>query len=77
MQFVSMGAFFAVIADPAIGGTYMTLLNAISNFGGTYPHFFALRAVDFFTVSECVGTSTTHRMYLSLLTTSDCCCVVK
>ena len=25
VQFVSMGAFFAAIADPAIGGTYMTV----------------------------------------------------
>eukprot|EP00158_Paraphelidium_tribonemae_P004001 Partr_v1_DN26518_c0_g1_i2_m3566 putative solute carrier family 33 (acetyl-CoA transporter), member 1 len=46
IQFVSMGAFFANIADPLIGGTYMTLLNTISNFGGTYPQFFIFKAVD-------------------------------
>ena len=46
IQFVSMGAFFANIADPAIGGTYMTLLNTISNFGGTYPQYFIFGAVE-------------------------------
>ncbi|KAG0006453.1 hypothetical protein BGZ65_007859 [Modicella reniformis] len=50
---VSMGAFMTVIADPIIGGTYMTLLNTLSNFGGTWPRFFVLEAVDYFTVSAC------------------------
>ncbi|KAF9914981.1 hypothetical protein BGZ65_000951, partial [Modicella reniformis] len=48
-----MGAFMTVIADPVIGGTYMTLLNTLSNFGGTWPRFFVLEAVDYFTVSSC------------------------
>ncbi|KAF9436723.1 hypothetical protein BGZ76_003165 [Entomortierella beljakovae] len=51
--FVSMGAFMTVIADPVIGGTYMTLLNTLSNFGGTWPRYFVLEAVDYFTVSSC------------------------
>ncbi|KAF9994730.1 hypothetical protein BGZ80_004476 [Entomortierella chlamydospora] len=53
VAFVSMGAFMTVIADPVIGGTYMTLLNTLSNFGGTWPRFFVLEAVDYFTVSNC------------------------
>ncbi|KAF9580100.1 hypothetical protein BGW38_003385 [Lunasporangiospora selenospora] len=53
VAFVSMGAFMSVIADPVIGGTYMTLLNTLSNFGGTWPRFFVLRAVDYFTISTC------------------------
>ncbi|KAI7822528.1 acetyl-coenzyme A transporter 1-domain-containing protein [Gamsiella multidivaricata] len=53
VAFVSMGAFMTVIADPVIGGTYMTLLNTLSNFGGTWPRFFVLEAVDYFTVSSC------------------------
>lgn len=53
VQFVSLGAFFAHISDPLIGGTYMTLLNTLSNFGGTYPQYFILRAVDFFTDATC------------------------
>jgi hypothetical protein len=53
VQFVSLGAFFAVIADPSIGGTYMTLLNTLSNFGGTWPQYFVLKAVDVFTIATC------------------------
>ncbi|KAG0352646.1 hypothetical protein BGZ54_002651 [Gamsiella multidivaricata] len=53
VAFVSMGAFMTVIADPVIGGTYMTLLNTLSNFGGTWPRFFVLKAVDYFTISTC------------------------
>ncbi|KAF8938671.1 acetyl-coenzyme A transporter 1-domain-containing protein [Dissophora ornata] len=53
VAFVSMGAFMTVIADPVIGGTYMTLLNTLSNFGGTWPRFFVLKAVDHFTISSC------------------------
>ncbi|RUS15696.1 acetyl-coenzyme A transporter 1-domain-containing protein, partial [Endogone sp. FLAS-F59071] len=53
VQFVSISAFMTTIADPLIGGTYMTLLNTFSNFGGTWPKFFVLEAVDFFTVATC------------------------
>ncbi|KAG9066039.1 hypothetical protein KI688_001258 [Linnemannia hyalina] len=53
VAFVSMGAFMTVIADPVIGGTYMTLLNTLSNFGGTWPRIFVLKAVDYYTVSMC------------------------
>ncbi|KAI9142650.1 MFS general substrate transporter [Paraphysoderma sedebokerense] len=53
VQFVSLGAFFSLIADPVIGGTYMTLLNTFSNFGGTWPRYFVLEAVDYFTVATC------------------------
>ncbi|KAF9430110.1 hypothetical protein BGZ94_008314 [Podila epigama] len=53
VAFVSMGAFMTVIADPVIGGTYMTLLNTLSNFGGTWPRYFVLEAVDYFTESSC------------------------
>lgn len=31
----------------------MTLLNTISNLGGTWPKYFVLEAVDHFTVSKC------------------------
>ena len=33
-MFVSTMAFFARISDPAMGGTYMTMLNTMSNLGG-------------------------------------------
>ena len=47
------GGFFAKIADPRIGGTYATLLNTVSNFGGTWPKFIVLAAVDWFTARKC------------------------
>jgi len=36
-MFVSHMAFFARIADPSVGGTYMTLVNSVSNFGSAWP----------------------------------------
>ncbi|KAJ3183714.1 hypothetical protein HDU85_002143 [Gaertneriomyces sp. JEL0708] len=54
VQFVGMGSFFTRISDPMIGGTYMTLLNTLSNLGGTWPRYFVLEAVDAFTSSACV-----------------------
>ncbi|TPX30433.1 hypothetical protein SmJEL517_g06004 [Synchytrium microbalum] len=64
VQFVGMGSFFTRISDPSIGGTYMTLLNTVSNFGGTWPRYFILNAVDYFTDSTCSetdsGNSTIH-----------------
>ncbi|KAI8147702.1 acetyl-coenzyme A transporter 1-domain-containing protein [Fennellomyces sp. T-0311] len=53
VQFVSISAFMTSIADPLIGGTYMTLLNTFSNFGGTWPKFFVLEGVDYFTEATC------------------------
>jgi len=53
VQFVSISAFFNQIADPYIGGTYMTFLNTISNLGGTWPKYFVLEAVEYFTVAQC------------------------
>ncbi|RKP19668.1 hypothetical protein ROZALSC1DRAFT_28756 [Rozella allomycis CSF55] len=53
VMFVSMGAFFAQISDPVIGGTYMTILNTFSNLGGTWPKFFVLESIDYLTKAEC------------------------
>ncbi|KAF8500426.1 acetyl-coenzyme A transporter 1-domain-containing protein [Russula emetica] len=52
-QFVSIGAFHAKISDPVIGGTYITLLNTVSNLGSTWPRFFVLRAIDYFSIASC------------------------
>ncbi|KAL2180829.1 acetyl-coenzyme A transporter 1-domain-containing protein [Thermothelomyces heterothallicus CBS 202.75] len=54
IMFVAVAAFHARIADPVIGGTYMTLLATVSNLGGTFPRFFVLRMVDAFTSATCV-----------------------
>ncbi|KDN35178.1 hypothetical protein K437DRAFT_82152, partial [Tilletiaria anomala UBC 951] len=59
VQFVGISAFHTQIADPVIGGTYMTLLNTVSNLGGTWPRFFVLKAVDFFTISKCEAPRST------------------
>ncbi len=62
VQFVGISAFHTQIADPLIGGTYMTLLNTVSNLGGTWPRFFVLKAVDYFTISQCqIGTNLTAK----------------
>jgi PAT family acetyl-CoA transporter-like MFS transporter 1 len=36
-MFVSQMAFYSRISDPKIGGTYMTMLNTMSNLGGQWP----------------------------------------
>lgn len=45
-MFVSVMAFHARVSDPSIGGTYMTLLNTVSNLGGNWPATLALWAVE-------------------------------
>lgn len=52
-MFVSIMAFFAKVSDPKIGGTYMTLLNTISNLGGNWPATLVLWLVDHLSMKEC------------------------
>jgi len=52
LMFTSQCGFFAKIADETIGGTYLTLLNTVSNLGGTWPRYFVLRSIDIFTVKH-------------------------
>ena len=56
-MFVSGMAFHAKISDPVIGGTYMTLLNTVSNLGGVWPSSLSLWAVDSLTWKKCVGVA--------------------
>ncbi|XP_020844571.1 acetyl-coenzyme A transporter 1 isoform X2 [Phascolarctos cinereus] len=56
-MYVSIMAFNAKVSDPLIGGTYMTLLNTVSNLGGNWPSTVALWLVDPLTVKECSGVS--------------------
>ncbi|KAF1809906.1 hypothetical protein P152DRAFT_402249 [Eremomyces bilateralis CBS 781.70] len=58
VMFVAVSAFHARIADPVIGGTYMTLLATVTNLGGTFPRFFILKFVDMFTVASCIPPTT-------------------
>lgn len=55
IQFVSLCAFHTRIADPAIGGTYMTTLNTLSNYGGTWPRLIILYLIDRLTLARCEG----------------------
>ncbi|KAG8991543.1 hypothetical protein FRB93_002755 [Tulasnella sp. JGI-2019a] len=74
IQFVGISAFHTQISDPIIGGTYMTLLNTISNLGGTWPKFFVLRGVDAFTIAHCyLEDSITKDVDLSKLTKGGEC----
>jgi PAT family acetyl-CoA transporter-like MFS transporter 1 len=47
-------AFFAKISDPLIGGTYMTLMNTISNIGGSWVQTFFLWFCDVITWRRCI-----------------------
>jgi PAT family acetyl-CoA transporter-like MFS transporter 1 len=53
-MFVAIMAFFARISDPAVGGTYMTFLNTLTNLGAMWPASFTLWFVDFLTWKTCV-----------------------
>ncbi|XP_070390208.1 acetyl-coenzyme A transporter 1-like isoform X3 [Dermacentor albipictus] len=54
---VSLVAFHARVSDPAIGGTYMTLLNTIANLGSNWPATLSLWMVDSLTFTQCVGAT--------------------
>ena len=49
LQFNAQMVFFAHCVDPAIGGSYMTLLNTAANLGGTYPASLVLWLVSVLT----------------------------
>lgn len=59
-MYVAIMAFNAKVSDPLIGGTYMTLLNTVSNLGGNWPSTVALWLVDPLTVKECQGAQGHH-----------------
>lgn len=59
-MFVAIMAFFARISDPAVGGTYMTMLNTLTNLGGNWPATLALWAVDHLTWKRCSTLSDNH-----------------
>ncbi|CAF1378873.1 unnamed protein product [Adineta ricciae] len=52
-MFVSQMAFFAKVSDPKIGGTYMTLLNTLSNLGSSWVSTGVLYSADFLTWKTC------------------------
>jgi PAT family acetyl-CoA transporter-like MFS transporter 1 len=51
--FIPAMSFFAKISDPSIGGTYMTLLNTMSNLGSKWPNVTALWLLPKLTQTSC------------------------
>mmetsp|Transcript_23630 Transcript_23630/g.50252 ORF Transcript_23630/g.50252 Transcript_23630/m.50252 type:complete len:218 (+) Transcript_23630:335-988(+) len=49
LQFNGLMTFFASRVDPAIGGSYMTLLNTMANLGGTWPASFVMKLLGWMT----------------------------
>lgn len=66
IQFVSLCAFHTKIADPSIGGTYMTTLNTLSNYGGTWPRLIIFYMIDKLTISKCINAGVEKFMNLEL-----------
>mmetsp|Transcript_4986 Transcript_4986/g.11084 ORF Transcript_4986/g.11084 Transcript_4986/m.11084 type:complete len:681 (-) Transcript_4986:225-2267(-) len=52
LQFNAQMTFFASRVDPAIGGSYMTLLNTMANLGGTWPASFVMKLLGWLTPSS-------------------------
>ena len=56
-MFLSVVSFYAKIADRKIGGTYMTLLNTITNLGTIYPSTFGMYLINLFNVKKCINVN--------------------
>ncbi|XP_050523109.1 acetyl-coenzyme A transporter 1-like isoform X7 [Daktulosphaira vitifoliae] len=70
-MFVAIMGFFSRISDPQFGGTYMTLLNTISNLGLTWTATASLGMIDWLTINTC-----TCRSSLKDCDSSDKTCAV-
>lgn len=71
LVFVSMMSFFAKKADPSIGGTYMTLLNTISNLGFKWVSTFSLWSLSRLTLHSCFSSD--HKPLALECAASDAC----
>lgn len=56
-MYVAIMSMHARVSDPAMGGTYMTLLNTVTNLGGNWPSTMMLYLVDPLTWKSCLGAS--------------------
>lgn len=76
--FSSVMSFFARVSDPAIGGTYMTLLNTVTNLGSKWPNASALYLLPKLTYAACVmknnffDNSVSTDLYKDKLSSYDC-----
>jgi MFS transporter, PAT family, solute carrier family 33 (acetyl-CoA transportor), member 1 len=53
LMFTALGDFYNRISDPAMGGTYLTLLNTLANVGVVVPKLAVFAAMDALTVRRC------------------------
>ncbi|CAH8824672.1 unnamed protein product [Trichobilharzia szidati] len=70
IMFITQMAFHARISDPAVGGTYMTLLNTAANLATSLPNTIFLSLVEPLTVRICSGADILKAGLLSLQTKS-------
>ena len=56
-MYVSIFAFVTKIADRSMGGTFITLLATLTNFGNTWPKFFVFILIDQYTQPSICPTS--------------------
>jgi PAT family acetyl-CoA transporter-like MFS transporter 1 len=54
-HFVAFMSFYSKVSDSAMGGTYMTLLNTVSNLGYKWCETATMFAIDAVSVKQCVG----------------------
>lgn len=72
-MFVALMAFFAKVSDSSVGGTYMTLLNTVTNLGGNWPTILALYFVDPLTWKQCQGGTESIDNACRTITEKDLC----
>jgi hypothetical protein len=75
-MYVAVMAFFARVSDPAVGGTYMTLLNTLSNLGGNWPSTLALWMVDSLTYKQCSAPSLQNNTCITAKDTEVFCEII-
>jgi len=73
MVFLAMMSSFSKVADPGIGGTYMTLLNTVANMGYLWTNSLCLWILPKLSLSHCYSISTGVKVILDNSTLSTAC----
>ncbi|XP_060865228.1 acetyl-coenzyme A transporter 1-like [Metopolophium dirhodum] len=71
IMLVATTAFFSRISDSRFGGTYMSLLNTVTNFGMTYSTSIGLKCMDFLTFKKCSNDSKNNCSTMNLKKVCD------
>lgn len=69
---VALAAFYCRISDTRFGGTYMTLLNTLSNIGNLWAKSAAIGLIDVLTFKECSFDSKNNCSSSNLQNVSSC-----